>query len=161
MPRHQGWHAWVFGWDKCLPEIVPPSENRRGVAADEPHADGASGNIETHGQTLLWWRFKIVLLRFGLDREACDLPSAPTAHEGACIRPPRLSQLLRHTGARGFLWSGAICHQPGIMRQIELNRALSDVIRWESQRPMRLSRARVECAISANVQHHDWRAGLP
>src|SRR6266850_202183 len=113
------------------------------------------------GQTLRWWRLDAALLRFRLDRETCCLPSIPTSDEGTCSGPPRLSELLRHTGASGFLRSGTVCYQPGIAWQIELRRAFGYVIGWEPHRSVRLGRARVVRPIGADVKEHYWHSGIP
>ena len=50
------------------------------------------------------------LLYFWLNRQPRGLPGIPTADQGACVGPTSLSELLRHTGAGGFLRSSTIGH---------------------------------------------------
>jgi hypothetical protein len=66
------------------------------------------------GLNLLGVVFDITLYRFGFDLKSCRLPGIPAADEGARFSPTRLSELLRHTGAGSFLWSGAITDNPAV-----------------------------------------------
>ena len=74
----------------------------------------AKAHAGHRGLILLGLAFESTLCRFGFDWKSCRLPGIPASDEGAGLDPTGLSELLRHTGAGGFLRSGAITHDPGI-----------------------------------------------
>ena len=53
----------------------------------------------------------------GLDREIRLLPGIPATYQRSRLGPTSLSEFLRHTGTGSFVWSSAICDQPGILGQ--------------------------------------------
>ncbi len=98
---------------------------------------------------------------FWLHGKAGILPGVPAADEGTRVNPTRLSELLRHPGARRLLWSGTIGHEPRIAGQFKLAGALADVVRWQADRPTRLSRARIVRPIGAHIEDYHRRADIP
>ena len=84
------------------------------------------------GETLGGWRFDAAVLRVGFDRKPRRLPGIPTADEGTRPGPTSLSELLRHTGAGGFLRSSAITDEPGLTGQIEFAGTFGHVVRRHS-----------------------------
>jgi hypothetical protein len=67
-------------------------------------------------KTALGSGFSLVLRRFGCDWQPRLLPAIPSPHQGTGFGPSCLPQLLRHTGAGGFLRSGTVGHYPSVAR---------------------------------------------
>ena len=53
----------------------------------------------------------------GLDREIRLLPGIPATYQRSRLGPTSLPEFLCHTGTGSFVWSSAICDQPGILGQ--------------------------------------------
>ena len=113
------------------------------------------------GKPLQWPRLDAALLRHRFHWQASRLPRIPTTDQSTCLGPPRLPELLRHTGASGFLRSGTVCHYPGIAWQVELGGPFGHVIGWEPHGLMCLDRARVVGPIGADIKDHHRCGGIP
>ena len=75
-----------------------------------------------------------------LDGHARRLPRGPAPDERSRLRPARLSQLERRTGARGFVNSGTINHQRRPLRETQRSSIPDGMMRIDADRSRHLRR---------------------
>jgi hypothetical protein len=88
---------------------------------------------------------------FFFHRQAGGLPFLPTAGQRAGARPSGSLQLLRRTGASGFIGSSAKNHDPALARHIEFGEAPHDLVGRYPQDSLSLQRARVKARIGPHI----------